>query len=458
MRGIGDERTIEGGAIFSDLSLLWWQVSWRTPSPLATVHVQAAFKDRPDAWSDEDRLVEANRGFGDWIAGFAEDAAQRRQPVGDGECWTLAAEAIKYTNATAQLTEENRLLTSIGRTHGHLIYGGRADPIKGQCGRWRGEDRVRAHWGGIRRGDIVEWRSVRCREVGAPKGSYSTLGAPDHTAVVVDNSPVPEHLGQATPSAHQKTKSDNYYALLGIRPKATHSEIRAAYLQAARRHHPDRGSGAASSHQGADEHMQMLNAAHTTLSNPSARQRYDEELASGHASRLAGAQGGASNAVRVSATVDLDAMEIVDDAALLTFHTACRCGGGFYVNEEQLANRSRLLIGCSGCSERIRVVADGAGGPAADEEGEEDKHDNLDGVISDGERQDQPSLAPWELGRITVIEQSAGQAPTRRTYDLGLDSFTQGDVWVFRPVWERELLGGVLKLSWPPTLPGWQML
>ena len=45
--------------------------------------------------------------------------------------------------------------------------------------RWRGGDDR------IRRGDIVEWRSVR---LGMGRGSYALLGSPDHTAVIVSDS------------------------------------------------------------------------------------------------------------------------------------------------------------------------------------------------------------------------------------------------------------------------------
>ena len=37
----------------------------------------------------------------------------------------------------------------------------------------------------MRRGDIVEWRSVR---IGMPGGGYAILGSPDHTAVIVSES------------------------------------------------------------------------------------------------------------------------------------------------------------------------------------------------------------------------------------------------------------------------------
>jgi hypothetical protein len=145
----GNDHTLVGGALFADLSCLWWEISWNSTNPSKTVKRQVAYREPPGSWNDEERLVEASRGTGDWIAGFAELNERNRTPVGDGECWSLAAEAIQYTNQTAGLNESNRLMKTIGRTHGYLLFAGKADEAKGQCGRWRGGDL------GIRRGDIV---------------------------------------------------------------------------------------------------------------------------------------------------------------------------------------------------------------------------------------------------------------------------------------------------------------
>ena len=41
-----------------------------------------------------------------------------------------------------------------------------------------------------RRGDIVEWRTVKIGIVDAPRGSWAILGDPDHTAVITRDSPL----------------------------------------------------------------------------------------------------------------------------------------------------------------------------------------------------------------------------------------------------------------------------
>jgi hypothetical protein len=135
-----------------------------------------AYLPRPKALGKE-TLVEANLTYGETIASFAESFLGNGEYCARGECWDLANEALKYFDEFEYVPKP---VPSISRTHGHLIYEGKAlGKGQGMVGRWRGgDDRVR-------RGDIVEWRSVRIGIYGAPPGSYSILGDPDHTAIVV---------------------------------------------------------------------------------------------------------------------------------------------------------------------------------------------------------------------------------------------------------------------------------
>jgi molecular chaperone DnaJ len=70
-----------------------------------------------------------------------------------------------------------------------------------------------------------------------------------------------------------------HYQRLGVAPDATAEQIRAAYREAARRHHPDarvaRGSA------GSDDEMAAINEAWRVLSDPVARARYDADLGGG---------------------------------------------------------------------------------------------------------------------------------------------------------------------------------
>jgi len=66
----------------------------------------------------------------------------------------------------------------------------------------------------------------------------------------------------------------DYYATLGIGRGASHTEIKRAYRRLASQHHPDKG--------GDKERFQEIEAAYRTLSDPAARQEYDNPRPQAH--------------------------------------------------------------------------------------------------------------------------------------------------------------------------------
>lgn len=60
----------------------------------------------------------------------------------------------------------------------------------------------------------------------------------------------------------------DYYAILGVHPDASLAEVRTAYRQAARLHHPDRG--------GTHARMKAINEAYEVLRDPGLRADFDE--------------------------------------------------------------------------------------------------------------------------------------------------------------------------------------
>jgi hypothetical protein len=68
--------------------------------------------------------------------------------------------------------------------------------------------------------------------------------------------------------------ADDYYQVLEVDPSAEHEVIRAAYRRLALETHPDRNKSP-----DATRRMKRLNAAYRVLSDPTARKRYDQELA-----------------------------------------------------------------------------------------------------------------------------------------------------------------------------------
>ena len=65
--------------------------------------------------------------------------------------------------------------------------------------------------------------------------------------------------------------------------------------------------------------------------------------------------------------------------------------------------------------------------------------------VADGE-----SVRPADIGVLTVVEQTAGRAPKRESYDLA--KLQEGEVWVYRPVGMVEYLGSTLSVEIPSGL------
>ncbi|GAA5933407.1 uncharacterized protein JCM15063_001306 [Sporobolomyces koalae] len=184
-----------GMTLFGDASAAWYRISWDVtldPDPnrlLDSLRREARYRPRPSPW-DGARLYHAHELYGPRIAQFARHAVSNQGPIARGECWDLAHEALK--TVANELDHSNlKPFVSIGRTHGQLLYWANAqDPSHGQ---WFGGELY------VREGDIVEWRSVTIREAGAPNGSYSILGDPDHTAIIVGTGS-PTSLPEPSPS------------------------------------------------------------------------------------------------------------------------------------------------------------------------------------------------------------------------------------------------------------------
>ncbi|GKS57936.1 hypothetical protein YTPLAS18_14630 [Nitrospira sp.] len=70
-------------------------------------------------------------------------------------------------------------------------------------------------------------------------------------------------------------RSVNYYVLLELAPTATEAEIKRAWLEQLQVWHPDRFTHAPALYRKAEIRTQAINQAYQTLSDPSARVRYD---------------------------------------------------------------------------------------------------------------------------------------------------------------------------------------
>src|SRR5260370_37141024 len=64
----------------------------------------------------------------------------------------------------------------------------------------------------------------------------------------------------------------DYYDVLGVSKDATEDQIRQAFRNLARKHHPDVNPG----DKAAEEHFKDINEAYEVLSDPDKRKRYDQ--------------------------------------------------------------------------------------------------------------------------------------------------------------------------------------
>ncbi|WFD32803.1 hypothetical protein MSPP1_003854 [Malassezia sp. CBS 17886] len=132
------------------------------------------------------------------------------------------------------------------------------------------------------------------------------------------------------------------YAILGVRAHADPAEIRTAYLELARQHHPDKSASVS-----AADRIREINLAYETLRDPALRRAWEM--------RRAARQPQKRTTTRVADVIDLDAFDARGDGGDLVFVYPCRCGQQYVVLPGDL-QRGADHIACAGCSEVVRVV------------------------------------------------------------------------------------------------------
>ena len=143
---------------------------------------------------------------------------------------------------------------------------------------------------------------------------------------------------------------EDAYSTLGVREDATPEELRRAYQQLARQHHPDRAPSrpGIDSSFASDESFRQVQAAWEVVRDPTVRRRYDAERRN---SELLDAQLAAR-----TVELDLGEMEYVEDATGKgTWCHDCRCGDLFEVTEAQL-NAGIDTVACRSCSLVLRPL------------------------------------------------------------------------------------------------------
>uniref|UniRef100_A0AAV1TCN2 Diphthamide biosynthesis protein 4 n=1 Tax=Peronospora matthiolae TaxID=2874970 RepID=A0AAV1TCN2_9STRA len=161
------------------------------------------------------------------------------------------------------------------------------------------------------------------------------------------------------------TLSPSFYEVLGVSTTCSSDDVRRAYHQLARQHHPDKRSpvvkanrnhSAVKSQQQQQQLFLCVQEAYETLRNTELRRQYDAKLQQDALVRKR-----EHEAVVVSDEVTLSAMQRVylqgeDDDAVVFTHT-CRCGDVYEISEIEIWDGVDV-VPCSGCSLHIRVLPD----------------------------------------------------------------------------------------------------
>jgi len=170
----------------SDLSRTFIRVTWSSENPGSTVRATQKHFPPPTPLGSTDLEMCAGL-YGPGVVTFAKN--HMGQQVGNGECWTLAHDALEFVQGTVA----RRCMGSSGTIHGQCVYAR------------DGGKMVTGDLESVRTGDIVQYLECKFeRRVNGRVVQFSSAGAPDHTSYI---SPVSspsrkmDHLGATHPSA-----------------------------------------------------------------------------------------------------------------------------------------------------------------------------------------------------------------------------------------------------------------
>jgi hypothetical protein len=148
----------------TDLSIARYTLQWSEADPINTVSITESVTPPPQTPSYNE-LLEAWQRFGDGVATWSEQKTGLQ--VGNGECWTLAAEAIKASSAEGAMSSQNLI-------HGALIY------------EQHGPYAPRLQLDEVRRGDVIQFLNAYFETKDGQGRVIRQMksGNPDHTSVV----------------------------------------------------------------------------------------------------------------------------------------------------------------------------------------------------------------------------------------------------------------------------------
>ena len=148
----------------TDLSRTFIRVTWSSDDPRGSVQGRQKHFPPPTPLGPTD-LEKCSGLYGPAVVRFCQGQLGRQ--VGDGECWTLAHDALEFVQGVVQ----PKCMVSSGTIHGQCIF------------RREGTTTVFGTLEGVRPGDIVQYLECKFERRQNGRVVYtSSAGAPDHTS------------------------------------------------------------------------------------------------------------------------------------------------------------------------------------------------------------------------------------------------------------------------------------
>ena len=156
-----------GVIVHSNLAKSKIHITYDGAEPRLTAKAEQVHYPPPKPLNSQE-LEACRRIYNEKISKWCEK--QKGTQVGNGECWTLANDALKAVAEDCKKHGKEECMACIGFVHGSLLYQQKFghEPHIGEAG--------------IARGDVVQFYEAMFE---GPHG-WKSAGSPDHTAVVVD--------------------------------------------------------------------------------------------------------------------------------------------------------------------------------------------------------------------------------------------------------------------------------
>lgn len=129
----------------------------------------------------------------------------------------------------------------------------------------------------------------------------------------------------------------NYYDILQVSHNATDEELKKAYQELVRKHHPDKSSDIESNNE-----FLKIDKAYKVLKDQTERKIYDSDLFQKSKSHLI-----------IHGTVSRSEFSYDNDDKIYYFQ--CKCGSFYTLDIENVKNKEDLILSCDECSLNILV-------------------------------------------------------------------------------------------------------